>query len=305
MKFRWTSVAWSIAYLLLLLSLSTPLLLITTFFMIIPAIVLFTTLNTKQFILHLLPVLLIVGLITPMYILIAAYFLIPALVMGRWYKKRASAVSTLVAGLIAILAEFLLILLISTAFLKFNLYDYVYDVLQTYTDWLASMGASNPLLSEIAISSDQIGQMSWLTIQAIPMTLILSAFVIAVITHSIVRPILNSMGYAVPKMRPAREWRLARSFIWYYLLGVVLSLLFGGGDSGFMLMVSANLLPLLQIAFKIQTIGFLFFLVYERKWSKIIALLLAIPVIALPGFWIIGVVDLAFPLRELVKKSKR
>lgn len=72
-----------------------------------------------------------------------------------------------------------------------------------------------------------------------------------------------------------------------------------------MLMVSANLLPLLQIAFKIQTIGFLFFLVHERKWSKIIALLLAIPVIALPGFWIIGVVDLAFPLRELVKKSKR
>ncbi|WP_238654507.1 DUF2232 domain-containing protein [Paenibacillus piscarius] len=305
MKFRWTSVAWSIAYLLLLLSLSTPLLLITTLFMIIPAIVLYTTLSTKQFILHLVPVLLIVGLITPFYIVIAAYFLIPALVMGHRYKKRASAMSTLTAGMVAVLAEFLLILLVSTAFLKFNLYDYVYDVLQTYTDWLASMGASNPLLSEITISSDQIGQMSWLTIQAIPMTLILSAFIIAVITHSIVRPILNSMGYAVPKLKPAREWRLGRAFIWYYLIGALITMLFGGADSGFMLMVSANLLPLLQIAFKIQTIGFLFFLVYERKWNKIVALLLSIPVIALPGFWIIGVVDLAFPLRELVKKSKR
>ncbi|MEK3688068.1 DUF2232 domain-containing protein [Paenibacillus sp. FSL R10-2736] len=305
MKFRWTSVAWSIAYLLLLLSLSTPLLLITTLFMIIPAIVLFTTLSTKQFILHIVPVLLIVGLITPFYVLIAIYFLIPALVMGRRYKKRASAMSTLIAGMVAVLGEFLLILLISTTFLQFNLYDYVYDVLQTYTDWLATMGASNPLLSEITISSDQIGMMSWLTIQAIPMTLILSAFIIAVITHSIVRPILNSMEYAVPRLKPAREWRLSRAFIWYYLLGVVLSLLFGGADSGFMLMVSANLLPLLQIAFKIQTIGFLFFLIHERKWSKIVALLLAIPVIVLPGFWIIGVVDLAFPLRELVKKSKR
>lgn len=305
MKFRWTSVAWSIAYLLLLLSLSTPLILITTLFIIIPAIVLFTTLSTKQFILHVLPILLIVGLITPVYILIAVYFLIPALVMGRWYKKRASAMSTLVAGMVTILGEFLLILLVSTTLFNFDLYNYVYDILQTYTSWLSSMGASNPLLSEISFSSDQIGKMSQLTIQVIPMTLILSAFMMAVITHSIVRPILNSMEYAVPRLKPAREWRLARSFIWYYLLGVVLSLLFGGADSGFMLMISANLLPLLQIAFKIQTIGFLFYLVHERKWSKIIALLLAIPVIALPGFWIIGVVDLAFPLRELMKKSKR
>ena len=297
--------AWSIAYLLLLLSLSTPLILITTLFIIIPAIVLFTTLSTKQFILHVLPILLIVGLITPVYILIAVYFLIPALVMGRWYKKRASAMSTLVAGMVTILGEFLLILLVSTTLFNFDLYNYVYDILQTYTSWLSSMGASNPLLSEISFSSDQIGKMSQLTIQVIPMTLILSAFMMAVITHSIVRPILNSMEYAVPRLKPAREWRLARSFIWYYLLGVVLSLLFGGADSGFMLMISANLLPLLQIAFKIQTIGFLFYLVHERKWSKIIALLLAIPVIALPGFWIIGVVDLAFPLRELMKKSKR
>lgn len=273
--------------------------------MIIPAVVLFTTLNLRQFLLHLVPVLLIVGLITPFYILIAVYFLIPALVMGRYYKKRASAMSTLVAGMVAILGEFLLVLLVSTTLLQFDLYNYVYDVLQTYTQWLGTMGAGNPLLTEITFSSDQIGELSRLTIQVIPMTLILSAFIMAVITHSIVRPILNSMEYAVPRLKPAREWRLARSFIWYYLLGALLSMLFGGADSGFMLMVSANLLPLLQIAFKIQTIGFLFFLVYERRWSKIVALLLAIPVIALPGFWIIGVVDLAFPLRELVKKSKR
>lgn len=305
MKFRWTSVAWSIAYLLLLLSLSTPLLLITTLFMIIPAVVLFTTLNTRQFILHVVPVLLIVGLITPVYILIAVFFLIPSLVMGRWYKKRASAMSTITAGLVAVLGEFLLILLVSSTVFHFDLYTYVHDVLQTYTDWLTTMGANNPLLTDISISADQVREMSWLTIQVIPMTLILSAFIMSVITHSIVRPILNSMEYAVPRLKPAREWRLARSFIWYYLLGVVLSLLFGGASSGFMLMISANLLPLLQIAFKIQTIGFLFFLVHERKWTKVVALLLAIPVIVLPGFWVIGVVDLAFPLRELVKKSKR
>ncbi|KWX72001.1 DUF2232 domain-containing protein [Paenibacillus jilunlii] len=305
MKFRWTSVAWSIAYLLLLLSLSTPLLIITTLFMIIPAVVLFTTLNTKQFIIHILPVLLIVGLITPVYVLIAVYFLIPALVMGRWYKKRSSAMSTLLAGMVTILAEFLLLLLLGTALFNFDLTTYVNDVLQMVNSPLSELGASNPLMSELKLSSEDVSTISHMTVQIIPMTLIISSFMIAVITHSIVRPILNSMEYAVPRMKPAREWRLPRSFIWYYLLGVVLSLVFGGADSGFMPMISDNLLPLLRIAFIIQTIGFLFFLVYERKWSKVVALLLAIPVILMPGLWIIGIVDLAFPLRELVTKSKR
>ncbi|MHA6531593.1 DUF2232 domain-containing protein [Paenibacillus sp. BAC0078] len=305
MKFRWTSVAWSIAYLLLLLSLSTPLLIITTLFMIIPAVVLFTTLSTKQFIFHILPVLLIVGLITPVYVLIAVYFLIPALVMGRWYKKRASAMSTLVAGTVAILGEFLLLLLIGTAVFGFDLSTYVNDVLQMVNSPLAELGAGNPLLTDLRFTREDVNAISHMTVQIIPMALIMSSFMISVITHSIVRPILNSMEYAVPKLKPARDWRLPRSFIWYYLLGVVLSLLFGGGNSGFMPMISDNLLPLLRIAFVIQSIGFLFFLVHERKWSKVVALLLAVPVILLPGLWIIGIVDLAFPLRELVTKSKR
>ncbi|QSF45098.1 DUF2232 domain-containing protein [Paenibacillus tianjinensis] len=305
MKFRWTSVAWSIAYLLLLLSLSTPLLIITTLFLTIPAVVLFTTLSTKQFIVHLLPILLIVGLITPVYVLLALYFLIPALVMGRWYKRRSSALSTIMAGTVTILGEFLLLLVIGTALFNFDLSTYVNDMMQMVMSPLSDLGTGNPMISEFNLTSEDVNTISHMTIQVIPMTLILSSFMMAVITHSIVRPILNSMGYAVPKLKPAREWRLSRSFIWYYLLGVVISLFFGNSDSNFMLMISANLLPLLQIVFKIQTIGFVFFLVHERKWSKIVAILLSLLVVWLPGLWIIGIIDIAFPLRELVKKSKR
>jgi len=305
LKFRWTSVAWSIAYLLLLLSLSTPLLIITSLFIIIPAIVLFTTLNTKQFIIHVLPVLLIVGLITPVYVFIALYFLVPALVMGRWYKRRASAMSTLIAGTVTILGEFLLLLLLGTALFNFDLSNYVNDVLQMVNSPLADLGATNPLMSDLSFTSEEVRKLSYMTVQMIPMTLIVSSFMIAVITHSIVRPILNSMQYAVPKMKPAREWRLPRAFIWYYLIGVVLQLLFSNSDSNYMLMISANLLPLLSIGFSIQAIGFFFFLAHVRKWNKMMAILLTIPVILLPPLRIIGIIDLAFPLRELVTKSKR
>ena len=305
MKFRWSSVAWSVAYLLLLLSLTTPLLIITTLFMIVPAVVLFTTLNTRQFILHILPVLLIVTLITPVYLLIAVYFLIPALVMGRWYKRHASAMSTVIAGTIAILGEFLLLLLLGTALFNFELSAYVNDVLQMVNSPLTELGTTNPLFTDIGFTTEDVNKISYMTVQMIPMTLIVSSFMIAVITHSIVRPILNSMNYAVPKMKPAREWRLSRSFIWYYLIGVVLQLFFAGSENNYILMISANLLPLLRIGFMIQAIGFFFFLAHERKWNKMAAILLAIPVILLPPLRIIGIIDLAFPLREYVTKSKR
>ncbi|MNI56851.1 hypothetical protein D3C73_1118780 [compost metagenome] len=254
---------------------------------------------------HILPIILIVGLITPVYVLIAAYFLIPAVVMGHWYKKRASAMSTILAGTITILGEFLLILLLGTALFNFDLSSYVNDMMNMVFAPLNELGTSNPLMADLNVNPEDVNKLSYWTIQVIPMTLIMSSFMIAVITHAIVRPILNSMEYAVPKLKPARDWRLPRSFIWYYLLGVVLNLLFGSSDSSFMLMISANLLPLLRIGFMIQTIGFLFFLAYERKWSKLVALLLAALVIVLPGLWIIGIVDLVFPLREFVKKSKR
>lgn len=305
MKFRWSSVAWSVAYLLLLLSLTTPLLIITTLFMIVPAVVLFTTLNTRQFILHILPVLLIVTLITPVYLLIAVYFLIPALVMGRWYKRHASAMSTVIAGTIAILGEFLLLLLLGTALFNFDLSAYVNDVLQMVNSPLTELGTTNPLFTDFGFTTEDVNKISYMTVQMIPMTLIVSSFMIAVITHSIVRPILNSMNYAVPKMKPAREWRLSRSFIWYYLIGVLLQLFFSGSENNYILMISANLLPLLRIGFMIQAIGFFFFLAHERKWNKMAAILLAIPVILLPPLRIIGIIDLAFPLREYVTKSKR
>ncbi|WP_448766713.1 DUF2232 domain-containing protein, partial [Acinetobacter sp. AGC35] len=176
----------------------------------------------------------------------------------------------------------LLLLLLGTALFDFDLTTYVNDVMQMVMSPLEQLGATNPLMSDLNFTSEDVWQLSHMTIQMIPMALIVSSFVLAVITHSIVRPILNSMDYAVPKLKPAREWRLPRSFIWYYLIGVVIQLLSSGSDSGFMLMISANLLPLLRIGFMIQAFGFFFFVAYERKWNKTIPILLSLAVIVLP-----------------------
>lgn len=305
LKYRWTSLAWSIAYLLLLLSLSTPFILITTFFIMIPAAVLFTTLNTKQFIFTILPVWIILGLINPLYIVIAAYLIVPALVMGRWYKRKAPALSTLLAGAIALLAEFLLLLLLGKTLFQFDLYSYVYDVLNEMRTMALSPVQEFGMGSLLGDGAGDLSENSRAFIQVIPLALIMASSMIAIVTHSIVRPILNSMGYAVPKLKPARDWRIPKSFIWYYLIAAVIQLFFYNAESNFLLMITNNLVPLLRICFIVQTIGFFFFVAHERNWNRIFPVALSVLAILLPPIWIIGIIDLVAPVREMVSKSKR
>lgn len=305
MKMRWTSVVWSVVYLLLLLSLLSPFSIVTVFFLILPAAILFTTLNVKSFILHVLPVWLIAYLVHPVYLLLAFYFMIPALIMGRAYKRRVPAIRTLMLGAGTILAELLLLLLVGTAFFHFDLSSYVHDIVKMTMSPLRDVGGSNPLISDMAWSPEEMQMVSDATVQMIPFAMIVSSFMMAVITHALARPIMDSMGFSVPKLKPAREWMLPRSLIWYYLIGVIIEIFASGSKNSFLDMIAANLLPLLHICFMIQAFGFFFFLGHKRKWHPVIPLLFAIPILLFPPMRIIGILDLAFPLRQFMTKSKR
>lgn len=305
MKMRWTTVVWSVIYLLLLLSLLSPLSIVTVFFLILPGAILFATLNVKSFVLHVLPVWLIAYISHPVYLLLAVYFMIPSIIMGRAYKRRVSAIRTLMIGTGTILAELLILLLIGTAFFHFDLSDYVHDIVKMTISPLRDVGGSNPLISDMTWSPEQMQLVSNATVQMIPFAMIVSSFMMSVITHSLARPILDSMGHSAPKLKPAREWMMPRSLIWYYLIGVVIEIFARGSSSNYLNMIATNLLPLLHICFMIQAFGFFFYLGHQRKWHPIIPLLFAIPILLIPPMRIIGIIDLAFPLRQFMTKSKR
>ncbi|SDF47778.1 Uncharacterized conserved protein YybS, DUF2232 family [Fontibacillus panacisegetis] len=307
MKLRWTSVAWSVVYLLLLLSLATPLTVVTAFFLIVPGVLLYATLSTKSFSLHILPVWVIAAWVYgPLILLQAVYFLIPAIVMGHMYKKRVSALRTVMSGAGAILVEFLLILLISTVFFNFNLAESIEDLANLVVALLQNV--SDTSMSEGAILSPELSQQFSVMVQLIPYTIIVSSLTIALIAHAIVRPTLASMGQAVPKLPPFRDWRLPRSLIWYYLIGILIQLFVGpSAQEGFLGTILLNMIPLLQFFFMIQTVSFFFFAAYHRKWNPVIPILLVIPVVLIPilPLWIIGIMDIAYPLRERITRSGR
>ncbi|MCM3262054.1 YybS family protein [Paenibacillus lautus] len=305
LKLRWTTAVWSIVYLLLLLSLLTPFSIVTAFLLVLPVAILFTALNTKSFIMHVVPVWLIALLIHPIYLLLAIYFAIPGIVMGYLYRKRKAAMQVLKYGMAVMLVELLVLLMISTAFFQLNLSEYVDEIVKMTTAPLTEMGVEGGLGGQFLGTELDTQLIKDQTMRLVPFAMIISSFLMTVVTHALARPTLNSMGLSVPRLKPAREWMLPRSLIWYYLLIFFINIATVNSDNTFMKMIVANATPLLQICFMIQALSFFYYLAHERKWHPIAPLLTAIPIVLFPPAMIIGILDLAFPLRQAFSKNKR
>ncbi|WP_237167758.1 DUF2232 domain-containing protein [Paenibacillus yonginensis] len=304
LKLRWTSIAWSIVYLLLLLSLKSPLIVITSFFMLLPGLVLFTLLPIRSFIVHIIPILVIVALLAgPAYVLLSIYFLIPSMLMGLAYKRRAAAFKAIAIGAGTILVEFLIVLLLSKALFDFNLSELIESTFNMTAAPLEGMSGET-VAGSMGLTSDAIEQLSQLTVRLLPFTLSVCALVIAWVGHALARPTLASLGQVVPKLQPLRTWRLPRSLVWYYLVALLLSMFVGSG-SGFLNTVLLNMIPMLGFCFMIQTASFFFFLAYERKWNAFIPIVLIIVMLFFQPLRIIGILDILFPLRDKISRSGR
>ncbi|WP_068505337.1 DUF2232 domain-containing protein [Paenibacillus kribbensis] len=305
MKFRLATVAWSVIYLLLLLTLLTPLKIITVFLLIVPGAVLFSSLHFKGFLIHVMPALLILALLDVYSLLLAIYFLIPSMLMGRIYKKGGSSFQALMTGMGVILGELLAVLFIATYSFGFDLSQFLRDQAAITENVVQQILSANPMLSGTNWTAEDTQQLGTMLIGRVPYVLIVTSFLLAVITHALVRPALNSLDVPVRKMKPAREWRLPRALIWYYLLAIVIEWIASSSNGSWIQMVSISMLPLVHACFTIQTIGFVYFWMHSRKMSSVIALLLSLVVLIVPPLRIIGIIDLAFPLREAITRSKK
>ncbi|MBZ6443503.1 MAG: YybS family protein [Paenibacillus polymyxa] len=305
LKFRLATVAWSVIYLLLLLTLLTPFRIITVFFLIVPGAVLFSSLPFKGFLVHVIPVLLIIALLDVYSLLPAIYFLIPSILMGRIYKKGGSAFQALMTGTGIILAELLFVLFIATYSFGFDLSQSLRDQAEMSANVVQQILSANPMFANMNWTAEDTQKLGTMLIGKVPYVMIVSSFILAVITHALARPALSSLDVPVRKMKPAREWMLPRTLIWYYLLAIVIGWIADSSDSSWIQTVSISMLPLIHACFIIQTIGFVYFWTHSRKMSPVIALLLSLVVLVFQPLRIIGIIDLAFPLREAITRSKK
>lgn len=303
LKFSFKSAVWSAVLLLLLLSLLTPLSVLSIFFMMIPGVILYASLPVKSFILHLAPVAIILAMVHPIYLLFMLILILPAIAMGHAYKTQKSALFALMTGAGTMLAEYLLLLLVGSLIFQFDLSSYIKDVVQLTIEPLTN--SSNQMVNGFVWTPEMTEDIAKQTQLMIPFALVVTSMVMAFITHIIARPILSVMGMNVSKLPPAKEWRMPRALIWYYFLALIIEVVSKQSDGSYWKMIAMNLSPLINLGFMIQAIGFFFFLSHIKRWNPVIPFLLGAAVFFIGPLRIVGIIDLAFPLREAISKSKR
>lgn len=299
MKPGMKSVLWSGVALLLMLALAVPgINLLTVMLMMVPYVILYTTLSTRAFFLHLIPVWIIAAIVIgPSVLLIAVFFVVPAIVMGRMYRKKLPASKVLVRTIIALLALFLLELLVLETVLGISILKEMSNTVYAMID-----NVQQQKLLPDTWNSDSADSIVQLIMNSLPLTLIMVSFLYAVITHYISRRVLNAGGLELPGAPMAKDWMLPRVLVIYYLIIYVMGLFVTVKNDSFFSVAVMNLLPLLQYAFAIQAVGFFFFIAHQRSWNKVVPILIAIPVLLLPPLSLIGVLDAAFPIRKSFKK---
>jgi len=299
LKTGFKSILWSAAALLLLLSIAVPLfnaLLLSV--MMVPIVVLYTTLSRRAFVVHMLVVYgLGMAVLGYAALIVGLFFLVPSVIMGHYYRKQAPARKVLTATMLTILAQLLLELVFFNAVLGISLLQEIGNVIRDTTENLTTQGLMPP--GWTTASTDNFIQM---LVHSIPMAFITVSFIYAVITHAIVRPILRTSGVEVPGLQPAKEWMLPRVFVLYYLIVLIMDIAVSKEGGSFLAIALLNLVPLMRLAFSIQAIGFFFFVADQRKWNRAIPILLSALVLFFPPLSLIGVLDAGFPIRRAFKK---
>jgi uncharacterized protein YybS (DUF2232 family) len=296
-------IIWGVLYLLMLLSLVTPLGLITLNLLMIPLLVLFVMLDLKRFIIiyAVISVILIVGSGMAglgnggiVLAFVSMLFLIPSVAMGIQYRKGSSGLAV-TTGIIALIAVMLLLLLISST-LGFNITDEFTKLLKSDANFMS-------MIHTIVQDEDQIDSYIDILISMIPMMIILIAVYYTIITHWLGRKFLSRLWKPLPKLKPMKEWMLPRSMVWYYLIVLVLNMFLEIDTGSTMSVIVLNSHPLLTYAFALQAVGFLFFIADLKGWNRalpIVAILL-LPFIPVLIAWI-GVIDVAFPMRKWARE---
>ena len=146
---------------------------------------------------------------SPHLCVICDLFCHSGIVMGYLYRKRKATMQVLKYGMAVMLVEMLLLLMISTAFFQLNLSEYVDEIVKMTTAPLTEMGVEGGLGGQFLGTELDTQLIKDQTMRLVPFAMIISSFLMTVVTHALARPTLGSMGLTVPRLKPAREWIFA------------------------------------------------------------------------------------------------
>lgn len=262
----------------------------------LPTLLLYGTLGPKRFLIFCgVPFIVLLFLLQDAsipFIGIILFFLVPSVVMGELYRRKASAKKVVLAGTMTMIGELLLALLGSYAFQ----YDVVLEMRmmmwESYEQFPAVLKSElNREIMELSIT---------ILTRSIPFFMIAISVYYVAITHTIGSRLLRYFKVPAQSFPPIRTWMVPKSLVFYYIVILFLDLFIDRSIDSFLSTVIFNALPLLTIAFMVQALSFILFLLYHKKRTKF-----WLPVLSVAAFLffptivsMLGVMDALFPIRK-------
>lgn len=297
------AIIWGIINAVLLMSLVTPLMIITFWLLSIPVAVLYVKTKRALFWGSIAASTIIgaafAGAAAGQIILLAVFSAIPGIVIGSSYRHLLPARSVLIRGMVAFISM-LLLGLVGAASLGFELDRSIEETVKTSLSMLPEQVLGG-------LPAEDLNSLVQLTKMLVPLYIFGTSFFLAGVTHFIARRLLNRMGESLAGLKPIREWRLPKALVWYYLIALFADLFTPVKDDSFLSAVIVNIVPIFMFVFAIQGIAFLFFVADLKRWGRWIpwmgiALFLLVPPL-FSAFSLLGVFDTAFPIRERLRKT--
>ena len=223
--------------------------------------------------------------------------------MGIMYKKEMSSVYVIGCGTFAILGVFVLLLFMQSFFASSDITTQVYEMSSLYINKITSSNYKGSIYGLNVVSNHK--EIIHIIVKTLPALLIVCSFLFAVMTHGVSRRVLFFFQKNVSPIPPCKDWKLPRMLIYLFLILFTIGSLSNHSLHNYWNIVALNLNVLIEGCFLLQTIGFLFFFVEAKKWNSITGYIASMIVLLIPTLYIIGVVDLAFPIRETISRSKR
>lgn len=298
------AVSLGLAMILIQWSLGTPLLILTLWFAAVPVALMYAKTNLRWFaaaaVLSLAGGAALYGSYAFFFLALAVTTMVPGVALGECYRRRMSAMRSIRAGVIANLAVYLLAILAATLMGVNLTHELSANIRSTIDQFFTESMRST-------ITDEALHQYVEWNVMMIPFFLIASSTFLTAVAHTVARRIGNRMrGLSIPALPKMREWKLPKSFVWFYLIALILEMFVPVDRSSFLSTIVVNIVPLFMLAFVVQGLAFLAFLGYIKRkawipWVGLGAVVFIYPLFM--PFSLLGVFDTAFPIRDRLRNS--
>lgn len=227
------------------------------------------------------------------------------IMIGTATHRKLSPYETLGRGTLGFIAGLLFIYIFVVVFLEVDMVKEIDNIMEESLERslgiMTEVGLPELTETELEPITTQLSMVKNLIPVGIAMLSLLMAFISQWLSYKFLNRIERTQLY-FPRFR---DLRLPVAIVWIYFISLIVMLMDLDPNSSIYLVVN-NVFSLVGTFLLIQGVSFMFFIAYQKKWSKALPIIGLIVALFLPDLIrILGIIDIGFGIRDRYLENKK